>query len=326
MKLRLAAILAMLALTVFGCAPTIKLASDATDPLAEFTLEGSGKKKILMIPLRGFITDRPGTGLLRTRPSPVQEVAAHLNKAAKDKNIAAVVLAVNTPGGTVTASDILYNELTTYKENNGIKMVAAMMDLATSGGYYVSLAADRIIAHPTSVTGSVGVIFMRPRVTGLMDKIGVGVGVNKSGRNKDMGSPFRNATPEEEAILQGVTAGMARRFLDLVTQRRKLAPETLADVATARIYLAEEARTAGLIDEIGYLDDAVAAARKLAGLSEEESRVVVYRRSAFPDDNLYNPSTMSVPDRAPALVRLGIEELLPTFSSGFHYLWPAVAP
>ena len=315
-----------LVLTVFGCAPTIRLTSDATDPLAEFTLKGSGKKKILLIPMRGFITDRPGTGLLRTRPSLVQEVAAHLNKAAADSNIAAVVLAINTPGGTATASDILYNELATYKERNKVKLVAAMMDLATSGGYYVALAADRIVAHPTSVTGSVGVIFMRPRVTGLMDKIGVGVDVNKSGRNKDMGSPFRNTTPEEEAILQGVTDGMARRFVDLVARRRNLTPEALADVATARIYLAEEARAAGLIDEIGYLDDAVAGARKLAGLSEKESRVVVYRRSAFPDDNLYNPSTMAVPERAPALVRLGIEELLPSFSSGFYYLWTAVSP
>ncbi|MBI9086318.1 MAG: signal peptide peptidase SppA [Desulfobacterales bacterium] len=311
---------------VLGCAPSIRLTSDATDPLEEFTLEGNGRTKILVIPIRGFITDQPGIGLLRTRPSMVQEVVAHLKKAAKDPAIRAVVLKINTPGGTATASDILYNELMVYKEKSGAKVVAAMMDLATSGGYYLALGADRIMAHPTTVTGSVGVIFMRPRVTGLMDKIGVGVEVNKSGRNKDMGSPFREATAEEAAILQGVTDGLARRFMGLVAEHRGLSGEAMAQVATARIYLAEEAVAAGLVDRIGYLKDAVNEARKLTGLAEKESRLVVYRRSAYPDDNLYNTTTMATPDRSPALVHLGIEGLLPTLSPGFYYLWPAMTP
>lgn len=313
-------------MVVTGCAPTFKLTSDATDPLEEFTLEGKGREKTLVIPIRGVITDQPGVGLLRTRPSMVQEVVAHLEKAAKDPAIRAVVLKINTPGGTATASDILYHELMAYKEKSGAKMVAAMMDLATSGGYYLALSADRIFAHPTTVTGSVGVIFMRPRVTGLMDKIGVGVAVNKSGRNKDMGSPFRDATAEEVAILQGVTDGLARRFTGLVAERRGLSGQSMAQVATARIYLAEEAVAAGLVDQIGYLKDAVNEARRLAGLSEKESRLVVYRRSTYPDDNIYNAATMTAGGRPPALVRLGIEGFLPSLSPGFYYLWPAMSP
>ena len=326
MKIKMTAIALILAILVVGCAPSIRLTSDATDPLEEFTLEGKGRKKILVIPIRGIITDRPGTGLLRTRPSMVQEVVAHLKKAEKDPAIRAVVLKINTPGGTATASDILYKELMAYKATSGAKVVAAMMDLATSGGYYLALGADRIMAHPTTVTGSVGVIFMRPKVIELMDKIGVGVEMNTSGRHKDMGSPFRDTTEEEEVIFQGVTDGLARRFTGLVAERRGLSAEAMARVSTARIYLAEEALDTGLIDRIGYLEDAVKEARKLAGLSETESRLVVYRRSTFPDDNLYNPSTMATESRPPALVHMGMEGLLPTLSPGFYYLWPAVAP
>ena len=312
------------ALLAGGCAaPSIKLISDARDPLQEFTLEGEGTEKVLVISIQGVITDTPKTGFIRVLPGKVQEVVSHLRRAEKDTDIKAVLLKINSPGGTVTASDILYREISAFKARTGNKIVAVMMDVAASGGYYVALSADAIYAHPTTVTGSVGVIFMRPTLTGLMEKIGVGVAVSKSGAHKDMGSPFRPATLDEEQMMQAVTDDMARRFYETVSAHRKLSQEAMADVKTARIYVAAEAKSLGLIDEIGYLPDALAAARMMAGLPET-ARVVVYRRSGFPDDNIYNPlSTGASTGPSRSLVSVGASEWLPDMTPGFYYLWPA---
>ncbi|MEZ4578329.1 MAG: S49 family peptidase [Desulfobacterales bacterium] len=128
------------------------------------------------------------------------------------------------------------------------------MNIAASGGYYVALPADFIMAHPTSVTGSVGVIFLQPKFYELMDKIGVGVAANTSGENKDMGSPFRKTSDAEQTIFQDLTDALGQRFLDLVVAHRNIDAEALADVRTARIYLADDALKPGLIDGIGYID------------------------------------------------------------------------
>jgi protease-4 len=126
----------------------------------------------------------------------VQEFVSQLRLAEKDKKIKALLLKIDSPGGSVIASDIVYNEILAFKKRTGAKVVVAMMGVAASGGYYISLPADTIVAHPATITGSIGVIFFRPKVTGLMGKIGVGVEVNKSGKNKDIGSPFRQTTAE----------------------------------------------------------------------------------------------------------------------------------
>ncbi len=269
-----------------GCAAKINLFPDPSEPLREFRLQGRGREKILVIPVRGTIADRPQKGLFHPGPSLVQEVVARLKKAEKDSAVKAVVLKIDSPGGTATASDMLYHEISSFKERTGTAVVAAMMNMATSGAYYISLPADSIFAHPTTVTGSTGAIFLRPKVEGLLDKIGVDMEVNKAGRLKDMGSPFRVTTDEEERILQGLIDEIAGRFMGLVEKHRSPGAEALPGIATARVYLAPEALEAGLIDEIGYLQDAVTKAGSLAGLGDEPS-VVVYRRSAWGDDNLY---------------------------------------
>ena len=125
------------------------------------------------------------------------------------------------------------------------------MNVAASGGYYVALPADYIIAHPTSVTGSIGVIFLRPKVYGLMEKIGVDVAVNTSGQNKDMGSPFREATEEEKEIFQTLTDSLGTRFTDLVLKHRQIDSEKFEEITSARIFLAQEAKDRGLVDESG---------------------------------------------------------------------------
>ena len=312
----------LLAIMLVGCAtPRITLFSDASDPLREVTLEGTADDKILVVPITGVITDSAKSRTLRTMPSLVQEVVSHLRLAEKDDRVKAVLFKIDSPGGTTTASDILYHEIVAFKRRTGKKVVVCMMNLATSGGYYVALPADVIMAHPTTVTGSIGVILMRPQVSGLMEKIGVDVRVNKSGENKDMGSPFRPITPAEENMLQDLADTLGRRFVDLVKQHRGLDEERLATVADARVFLADAAIAAGLVDKIGYLQDAIDEARALAAL-DADARVVVYRRTVYPNDNLYNTLTSGTRANPTPMVDMGpIGDLL-SLDAGFYYLWP----
>jgi protease IV len=326
MRATIVALLTVVAVALGGCAsPRIKLFSSQADPLQEFTLEGKGDDKVLVVPIQGVISDSPQEGLLRTRPSVLQETVSHLRKAERDPRVKAVVLQIDSPGGSVTGSDVLYHEIVRFKERTGRKVVAVMMDVAASGGYYVALPADRILAHPTTVTGSIGVIFVRPKVAGLLEKIGAGVEVSKSGALKDLGSPFRATTPDEAAIFQEMTDRLAGRFLDLVRTHRGLSPVELETVSSARVYLAAEARALKLVDAIGYMPDAFAEARGLAGLPED-ARVVVYRRTEYPDDNVYNPVTSYEGNRPAVLIDTGLSSLLPVLTPGFYYLWHPAAP
>ncbi|MEW5772802.1 MAG: signal peptide peptidase SppA [Thermodesulfobacteriota bacterium] len=307
------------ALLAACAAPQIKLKQDFAEPLAEFILSGEGKDKILYLPMRGIISNQPSEGFLSTRPGLVQETVSHLRKAYQDPDVKAVILAVDSPGGGVVDSEILYSELAGFRERSGKKLVALMFGVAASGGYYASVAADRIVAHPSTVTGSVGAVFLQPKVHELLDKIGVGTEVAVSGRNKDMGSPFRQSTPEEREMMRQMIAGMGGRFLELVAQRRRLAPEARELVATARIFTAEEARKMGLVDRVGFLADALEEARALAGLAED-ARLVVYRRSAFAEDNAYNLATGEWAGSRP-LAELPLARVLDGPRTGFYYLW-----
>jgi len=298
----------------------VNLLPSAQNRLKEVTLQGKASGKVAVISISGTISGRSRKGLLRDRASMVQEVVSRLKLAQKDKQVKAVVLKIDTPGGTASASDILYHEIMAYKRRSGAKVVAAMMGLATSGGYYVSLAADAIYAHPTTVTGSIGVIFLQPKAIGLMKKIGVDVDVSKSGPNKDMASPFRRSTAEERRILQALTHSLADQFLHLVAIRRHLLAETLAQVATARIYLAADARKLGLIDAIGYLPDAIDKAKELAGL-DPACKVVAYQRRTAPDGTVYSDALNRYAGSSSPGPRLSLWSLLPVKQPGFYYLW-----
>jgi protease-4 len=310
------------AILAYGCAgPRVTLFPDAADPLREFTLSGKGQGKLLVISVKGIIDDEPKRRLIRTEPSAVEEVVSQLRLAEEDNEIKAVIFKIDSPGGTATASDLLYHEITGYKERSGVTIFAVLMNLAASGGYYIALPADRIFAHPTTVTGSVGVVFMRPKLSGLMEKIGVAVKVSKSGKNKDMGSPFRPETEEEENILQDLTDRLAVQFVEKVKMHRPVDDPALSQIATARIYLAEDARALGLVDEIGYLSDALDAAKTHAGLAHD-ARVIVYRRSEYANDTIYNPATSRRhgPD-APKL-EIALPGAPTEVRTGFYYLWP----
>ncbi len=314
-------IIAIAVLFLIGCeAPKIRIFPSYADPLQEYTLQGTETGKVLVIALRGMITDAPKRQFIRTRPSMVQEVVSQLRKAEADPEIKAVLLKIDSPGGSVIASDLIYNEIVAFKQRKKAKVVVAMMGVAASGAYYISLPADFILAHPTTVTGSVGVLFLRPDLTALMEKIGVDVNVSKTGKNKDMGSPFRRATEEEQKITQDLIDQLAAQFLDRIAEHRKLDPKNLKEISSARIYLAPDALNLGLVDRIGYLNEAVSEAKKLADLPKD-AKVVVYRRTAYPDDNLYNTSTSQYEGGGLSIISLDLPGTLAPLQTGFYYLW-----
>jgi protease-4 len=197
------------------------------------------------------------------------------------------VLRINSPGGTVSGSDLIYHELLAFKKKHKIPVVACLMGLATSGGYYVAQAADTIVASPTGITGSIGVLAMKPNIKGLMDKVGVDTDLVKTGQWKDFWSPFRPATPAEKEMMQKIINDYYRGFLEVVAQGRKLKPEQVKAWADGRIFTATQAKDLGMVDRLGYLDDAIKLAQEKAGLPEE-ARVVRYHRPGSYRPNIYS--------------------------------------
>ncbi|MGH7166759.1 MAG: signal peptide peptidase SppA [Nitrospiraceae bacterium] len=273
----------MAAALVTGCV-TINLLP-GPGPLKEVELSGSGSAKVLMLDLSGLISALEEDGLME-RPSPVARIKEELTRAADDDRIKAVVLRINSPGGTVTASDVIYHELRSFKEKRKVPIIASIMDVGASGGYYVAAAADKIVAHPSSVTGSLGVIMLTMNARGLLEKVGLEATAVTSGPKKDMGSPFRPMTAEERAIFQGVIDSFYERFLTVVREgRRFLSADEVRKLADGRIYSAEQAKALGLVDSIGYLDDAIELAKRQSGL--KDARVVAYRRPGEYRPNIY---------------------------------------
>jgi protease-4 len=271
----------LLALFTAGCSVISIDLSPRIRPLEEETVEGSGDAKILLMELSGFLSDESTTSLLNITSPPARvpllvRVREELKKATADPKVKALVLRINTPGGTVTASDVIYRELELFKREKKIPIVAVMMDVAASGGYYVALAADTIVAHPTSVTGSIGVLMLTFNAEGLMQKIGVAAQTVKSAERKDMGTPFRPMTPEERAIFQSVIDDLYRQFVVKVVQRRNLPETTARTLGDGRVYTAEQALAHRLIDRVGYMPDVIELARQAAGV--DKARVVVYHR------------------------------------------------
>jgi protease-4 len=271
----------MLAMLLAGCSVISLDLNPKIRPLTEETVEGKSGPKILLIDVSGMISDEGAQPILSLGTPPPRvpllvRVREELKKAEEDKEVRALIVRINSPGGTVTASDILYREILSFKERTHRPVVAIMMDVAASGGYYLALAADTIIAHPTTVTGSIGVIMLSVNAEGLMQKIGVAAVTIKSAEHKDMGSPFRTLTPEERAVFQAVIDDLQRQFLAKVVAHRKLAPETARKLADGRVYTADQALAHGLVDKIGYMNDAIATAKQAAGL--DDARVIVYHR------------------------------------------------
>ena len=238
-------------------------------------------------------------------PEDVEELVEEVEA---DPYARAVVLYINSPGGSASASEEIYNILRRLSETRPV--VAYISEYGTSGGYYISLAADEIIASPTSLTGSIGAVSIYFNIQGLAEKLGVRSEVFKSGRFKDIGSPYRELTDEERRILQSMVNSTAKVFVERVREARGDKIKDWSEVLTARPYLGLEARELGLVDDVGDLDKAISEAKRLAGLPE----VAPYRW---------------VKHKPPSLLDLlfGGESMRPIgVSFELLYMWPPPSP
>lgn len=307
--------LGLVAVCLAGCSVISLDLTPRVRPLQETTIEGTGRDKILLVELSGVLAEEPLITLEARPPVPLlARVREELQKAAEDDRVRAVVLRINSPGGTVTASDIVYHEISRFKARRKVPVVASILDVGASGGYYVALAADRIVAHPTTITGSIGVLMLNVNSGGLLEKIGVSANYVKSGAHKDMGSPFRGLTPDERAIFQEIIDRLYARFVELIARERRLEEARVRTIADGRVYTASEALALGLVDRIGYLEDAIALAREAAGLTE--ARVVTYHRP-----RQYRATVYSGAD--PPAPATSVADLARLVTSGprFLYLW-----
>ncbi len=293
--------------------------------LEESVVLGTSGPKIVLVEVSGMISEEQERGRLAIaeRPNMIVETKNALDRAAEDPDVAGVLLRINTPGGSVAASDTLHHEIERWKTDTKRPVVAFLNGLATSGGYYVAMAGDRVIAHPSAVTGSIGVIMPGLSVEGLMEKYGVADQTLTSGPYKDAGSILRDMTPQERAQLSSVIADMFARFEEVVAKGRpNLSRERVSELSDGRVYSAKQALDSGLVDQLGYLEDAVAEVESRANIAE--SRVVIYHRANQTRENIYS--------RAPNItVQVTDVNLLPIrraeLAPGFYYLWPgALAP
>jgi protease IV len=288
--------------------------------MQESVLEGTSGPKIVLLDVDGVISDTEerGTFSLTERPSIVAETKTMLDRAADDDDVVALILRINSPGGSVSASDTLYHEVKAWKEENKKPVFAFVNGLAASGGYYLAMAADRVIAHPAAVTGSIGVIMPGLSIEGLMDKYGVADQTIVSGPFKDTGSLFRDMRPDEKKQMQSVIDDLYSRFTSVVAAGRpQLDPAKIKTLADGRVYSANQALANGLVDELGYIEDAIKQVQKQVGVTQ--SRVVSYHRSNATRDNVYSRA----PDLSLHALEMALGELRQrTPSPGFYYLWP----
>jgi protease-4 len=204
-------------------------------------------------------------------------IISELKDYSKDSSVKAIVIRVDSPGGAVAPSQEIYEEILKIKEKK--KVVVSMGSVAASGGYYISAPADKIVANPGTLTGSIGVIMEIPNVSGLMKKIGVSAEIIKSGKNKDIASMYKSLTKEQRDILQEVLDDVHEQFISAIADARNIEFEEVKKIADGRIFTGKKAKQIGLVDEIGNLQDAIMIAGKLTGIEGEPD--VVTKKEDF---------------------------------------------
>ncbi len=236
---------------------------------------GQGDVKVVRIPVSGIITREAQGGFLAPPVDKIERIIGHIRAATEDEDVRGLILEVDSPGGAISPSDELHHAVRTFRESREDRRVVMFTrDMAASGGYYVGVAADWLIAEPTAIVGSIGVLMSTLNWHELSRDIGVRDTTIKSGQNKDLLNPFREVDPDQVALLQDVVDTMHERFRGIVHSRRNIPGAALDTLADGRIFSAEEALEQDLIDEIGYWDEAVS--RMAALLGEEDVKVIRY--------------------------------------------------
>jgi protease-4 len=253
------------------------------------------------------------------KPSKVAYFREVLRKAEADSNVAGVVIRINSPGGTVSASDAIYHEIIRFRQKRNVPVYAYIMEIGASGGYYVACAAERIVASPTAITGSIGVVAMKLNIEGLLSKIGISNETYKSGPKKDFWSPFRPSTPEEQQMFQEIIDKLYVRFVNVVQLNRQkyLTEQQVKTLADGRIMTAGDAAMVKLIDQVAYLDDTVESMKK--SLNLKKAKVVTYSRPKDFKSNIY--SEMQITPHVINLISINSDELALFSGTQFMYLW-----
>lgn len=233
-----------------------------------------GTPKVGIVRVSGTITGGKGGGDLFNSGAGAERIISELEKARKSDSIKAVVIRINSPGGSAAGSEEVYNEILKVRAS-GKPVIASMADIAASGGYYIASGSNEIMSDAATLTGSIGVIMEMEDLQKLFGKIGVGMNVIKSGKHKDIGSPMRPMTADEHHLLQLMVNDTYQQFLDAVAKGRagKLTYTQLKQLADGRVFTGRQALKLKLVDKIGGLQDSINLAGKLAGIKGEPRTV-----------------------------------------------------
>ncbi|MGG5307066.1 signal peptide peptidase SppA, 36K type [Enterococcus pernyi] len=232
--------------------------------------EGSGMGRIAKLSVDGAIASGGSSGLFATESYNHEDFLKQIEAIEADERVSGILLEVNSPGGGVYESAEIANLLNEVRTERDLPMYVSMKNMAASGGYYISAQADKIFATEETVTGSIGVIMSGLNYSGLLEKIGVEDTTVKSGALKDMGSATRPETEQDHAVLQAYIDNAYNRFVKVVSEGRNKSEDEVKKVADGRIYDGVQAKEAGLVDEIGYPTDALAAMREDIDLQDAE--------------------------------------------------------
>ena len=284
-RIRAGWLLAALALFFFsGC---ISLGSITPSRLREEVVQTSEKRldwnKIAIIDIDGAIGIR--RGLLGLSGTAVTDVKQKLKHAEEDSRVRGVLLRINSPGGEVVSCDLIYHEIMEFRRRSGKPVVAYMMNMGASGGYYVALASDHIVSHPAAITGSVGVIMNFVNIEMLTQMLGIESTPITSGEKKDMGSATRQMTEEEMEMFAEMNQLLFDRFIGLVAAQRNISGDDLDIVADGRLLLASQALELGLVDSVGMMDDALDEVKRRAGI--RTAHIVAYTPFQHYNRNIY---------------------------------------
>ncbi len=288
--------------------------------LSRFSADVKGfpktRENIAIVNIYGPIQIQTGGGFFEVLPAGADYTVQELKRLRNSSNIKAVVLRINSPGGSVGAVQEIYTELLKLKAS-GKKIVASQAEVSASGGYYLAVAADKIVSNPGAITGSIGVIISVTNFEELFGKIGVGVEVIKSRELKDIGSSTRTMTDEERQILKDMVDDAYQQFLAAVREGRGsvMTDEEIEEVCDGRIMTGAQAKEIGLVDELGNLEDAIDIAADLAGIKQDDIRVFEERRDwrkmllqQFGATNSANPFSRFMPPKTGLFEYLWVPE------------------
>ncbi|NQX66596.1 signal peptide peptidase SppA [Paenibacillus alba] len=264
-----ALLIVMVLILVFKTKDWNEAVSSEKNKWQEEVISGKGKNKLVQLDVEGVIAGKPSFSSSFSTGA----FLSQLDQVSKDPNVKALVIRVDSPGGEVVASDEIHQRIEHVKKA-GKTVVISMGAVAASGGYYISAPADYIFANRSTLTGSLGVIFALPNYEKTAELLGYKQNIIKSGEFKDIGSPLRELTSKEKDIFQSLVNESYQQFVSVIEKGRKLSREEVLKVADGRIYSGQQAKTLGLIDEFGTLEDAREYAKQKLGL--EDVKVIKY--------------------------------------------------